>query len=157
MISKRRSARRMIVELLSLSSANGNPSLNTGCRGHPCPRKRETHGGFHIKSSPAVGGSTSPEQPVTRHREEHGEVDRRGRDQRRVRMIGEIRRGVGEMLYINEVEQKRRADDRIDRREKFALQCDRNQEYQRIIQVSLMHPRREHEEAEQRDENREER
>ena len=22
----------------------------TGCRGHPCPRKRETHGGFHVKS-----------------------------------------------------------------------------------------------------------
>ena len=21
----------------------------TGCRGHPCPRKRETHGGFHIR------------------------------------------------------------------------------------------------------------
>src|ERR1019366_2215512 len=24
-------------------------SLNIGCRGHPCPRKCETHGGFHIK------------------------------------------------------------------------------------------------------------
>src|SRR5580693_5249331 len=23
--------------------------LDTGCRGHPCPRKRETHGGFHIQ------------------------------------------------------------------------------------------------------------
>src|SRR5580693_2088773 len=22
---------------------------NTGCRGHPCPRKFETHGGFQIK------------------------------------------------------------------------------------------------------------
>ena len=26
-------------------------AISTGCRGHPCPRKRETHGGFHIKSS----------------------------------------------------------------------------------------------------------
>ena len=25
--------------------------LNTGCRGHPFPRKCETHGGFHIKFS----------------------------------------------------------------------------------------------------------
>src|ERR1700685_1385855 len=26
------------------------PSLNAGCRGHPCPRRRGTHGGFHIQS-----------------------------------------------------------------------------------------------------------
>src|SRR5260370_36237765 len=26
-------------------------SLTIGCRGHPCPRRRETHGGFHIQSS----------------------------------------------------------------------------------------------------------
>src|SRR5271154_5258574 len=25
--------------------------LKTGCRGHPCRRKRETHRGFHIKLS----------------------------------------------------------------------------------------------------------
>src|ERR1700684_4569093 len=24
--------------------------LTTGCRGHPCPRRCGTHGGFHIKS-----------------------------------------------------------------------------------------------------------
>jgi hypothetical protein len=32
--------------------------MNTGCRGHPCPRKRETHGGFHIKSSEFFPTST---------------------------------------------------------------------------------------------------
>src|ERR1700730_437767 len=34
--------------------AKGRPrhfAISTGCRGHPCPRKRETHGGFHIQSS----------------------------------------------------------------------------------------------------------
>ena len=36
----------------SRPSKAATPSfLNTGCRGHPCPRKRETHGGFHIQSS----------------------------------------------------------------------------------------------------------
>jgi hypothetical protein len=25
--------------------------LSTGCRGHPCPGKRETHGRFHIQLS----------------------------------------------------------------------------------------------------------
>ncbi len=69
-------------------------------------------------------------------------------------MVGKIRRGVGEMLYIDEVEEERSAYNRIDRREKFALQCDWNQKYQRVVEISLVYPRREHEEAEQRDENR---
>jgi len=38
-------------------SGNGNQIFgdtrrvifNTGCRGHPCPRKFETHGGFRFK------------------------------------------------------------------------------------------------------------
>src|SRR5271155_1998059 len=136
MISNRRSARRMIIQLLSLSPPNSNTRLITGCRGHPCPRKRETRGGFHIKLS-SVTCRRAAQQSISRHREENGQVDRRSRDQRRVRMVGKIRRGVGEVLYIDEVEQERRADDRINRSEKFALQCDRNQEYQRIVEVPL--------------------
>src|SRR5580704_18564436 len=31
------------------SVAAHNFALDTGCRGHPCRRKRETHRGFHIK------------------------------------------------------------------------------------------------------------
>ncbi len=27
------------------------PFLIIGCRGHPCPRRCGTHGGFHIKSN----------------------------------------------------------------------------------------------------------
>src|SRR5258708_39741055 len=27
-------------------------AISPGCRGHPCPRKRETHGGFHIQYVP---------------------------------------------------------------------------------------------------------
>src|SRR5580693_4011848 len=129
MISNRRSARRIVVELLSLSPFNGNTRLIIGC--------------------------TSSQQSVSRHREKDGEVDRSSRDQRRIRVVGKIRRGVGEMLYVDEVEEERPAYNRKDRRENFALQRDRNQKYQRVVEISLMHSRREHEEAEQRDENRE--
>src|SRR5271170_5597590 len=72
-------------------------------------------------------------------------------------MVGEIRRGVGEVLDIEQVEQEGRADDAEDRSEEFALERDRDQEHERIIQVALMHPRREHEETEERDENRQQR
>src|SRR5258708_12728570 len=156
MISKRRAARRMIVEVLSLSRANGNPSLNAGCRGHPCPTKRETTQGFTSDEFRRRRGP-SPQQAVTRHREEHREVDRRRNDQRRVWMIGKIRRGVGEMLYIDEVEQERSADNGKNRGEKSTLPPNRNTKFQGIVEVSLMHPRREHEEAKQRDEDREHR
>src|ERR1019366_5553157 len=61
------------------------------------------------------------------------------------------------MLDVDEVEQERRAYDGEDRSEKAALQSDWNQKYQRVVQISLMHPGREHEESEQRDENREHR
>jgi hypothetical protein len=38
-ISKRRSARRMIVELLSLSRSNGNTRLNHRVQGSPLPKE----------------------------------------------------------------------------------------------------------------------
>src|SRR5258708_22734672 len=128
MISNRRSARRIIIQLLSLSLSNSNTRL--------------------------IVGRTSPEQSVSGHREKDREVDRSSPNQRRVRMVGEIRRGVGEMLYIDEVEEERPAYNRVDRREKFAFQRDPSQKHQVVVEISLMYPRREHEEAEQRDENR---
>src|SRR5271168_5398460 len=72
-------------------------------------------------------------------------------------MVGEIRRGVCEVLDVEQVEQEGRADDAENRSEEFALERDRNQENERVVQIALMHPRREHEEAEERDENRQQR
>src|ERR1700678_211789 len=100
------------------------------------------------RSALATSRRLCAQQSVRRHRDEHRQVDQGSSYQRRVRMVGEIRRRVGEMFYIDEVEQERRADHRENRREKFALQRDWNQEDQRIVEVSLVHPRREHEKSE---------
>src|SRR5216684_3174421 len=61
------------------------------------------------------------------------------------------------MLHIKQIEQKRRRQNRKYRSEKSVLERNQNKKYQRIIEVPLVHPRREHEESEQRDENREQR
>src|SRR6202790_1163938 len=42
-------------------------AIGTGCRGHPCPRKFETHGGFQIKSSDLLSSRPLSMVPEDRH------------------------------------------------------------------------------------------
>src|SRR5271156_1162857 len=45
---------------MSSSTFCDSLSLNPGCRGHPCPRRCGTHGGFHYNYVPLLGPLCTP-------------------------------------------------------------------------------------------------